>query len=382
MYATGYRGSCPPSSTTRKRRPHDRPPRPPAPRHAGTSNAKRSARLPPAIPTEVPMRRIGLVVVLAVGLTLPTLAAKAQETAKKAHVGVLLLTPRAGAGGTYIEALRGGLRELGYVEGKNLLLEIRSAEGRPDRLPGLAAEILGTRPDVLVTAGSEAILTLKRATDVIPIIMATVMDPVALGITPNLAKPGGNLTGLAILSLELTSKRLQLLKEAFPRLSRVAVLWNPDNPGNALALKEVETAAQALGLSWQGFAVQRPEKLVGAFEAVVGAQCNGILAIEDSVLFSHLSRIVESAARSRLPAMYAFRQFADAGGLMSYGPNTPDSFRRAAVYVHKILKGAKPADLPIEQPTKFELLINLKTAKALGLTVTQSILARADEVIE
>ena len=328
------------------------------------------------------MRVIGLAVVLALSLTLPTLAAEAQETANKAHVGVLLLTPRAGAGGTYIEALRGGLRELGYVEGKNLLLEIRSAEGRPDRLPRLAAEILGTRPDVLVTAGSEAILTLKRATDVVPIVMATVMDPVALGITTSLAKPGGNLTGLAILSLELTSKRLQLLKEAFPRLSRVAVLWNPDNPGNALVLKEVETAAQALGLRWQGFAVQRPDKLVEAFEAVVGAQCNGILAIEDSVLFSHLSRIVESAAQSRLPAMYAFRQFADAGGLMSYGPNTPDSFRRAAVYVHKILKGAKPADLPIEQPTKFELVINLKTAKALGLTIPQSLLLRADEIIQ
>ena len=328
------------------------------------------------------MRLIGLVVVLALSLTLPTLAAEAQETANKAHVGVLLLTPRAGAGGTYIEALRGGLRELGYVEGQNLLLEIRSAEGRPDRLPRLAAEILATRPDVLVTAGSEAILTLKRATDVVPIVMATVMDPVALGITPSLAKPGGNLTGLAILSLELASKRLQLLKEAFPRLSRVAVLWNPDNPGNALVLKEVEIAAQALGLRWQGFAVQRPDKLVEAFEAVVGAQCNGILAIEDSVLFSHLSRIVESAARSRLPAMYAFRQFADAGGLMSYGPNTPDSFRRAAVYVHKILKGAKPADLPIEQPTKFELVINMKTAKALGLTIPQSILIRADEIIQ
>ena len=328
------------------------------------------------------MRLIGLVVVLALSLALPTLAAEAQETANKAHVGVLLLTPRAGAGGAYIEALRGGLRELGYVEGQNLLLEIRSAEGRPDRLPRLAAEILGTRPDVLVTAGSEAILTLKRATDVVPIVMATVMDPVALGITPSLAKPGGNLTGLAILSLELTSKRLQLLKEAFPRLSRVAVLWNPDNPGNALVLKEVEIAAQALGLRWQGFAVQRPDKLVEAFEAVVGAQCNGILAIEDSVLFSHLSRIVESAARSRLPAMYAFRQFADAGGLMSYGPNTPDSFRRAAVYVHKILKGAKPADLPVEQPTKFEFVINMKTAKALGLTIPQTLLQRADQIIE
>jgi ABC-type uncharacterized transport system substrate-binding protein len=328
------------------------------------------------------MQLIGLAVVLALSLTLPTLTASTQETAKKAHVGVLLLTPRAGAGGTYIEALRGGLRELGYIEGQNLLLEIRSAEGRPDRLPGLAAEILNTRPDVLVTAGSEAILTLKRATTVVPIIMATVMDPVVLGITPSLAKPGGNLTGLAILSPELTSKRLQLLKEAFPQLSRVAVLWNPDNPGNALVLKEVETAARALGLRWQGFAVQRPDKIVGAFEAVVGARCNGVLAIEDSVLFSHLTRIVESAARSRLPAMYAFRQFADAGGLMSYGPNTPDSFRRAAVYVDKILKGAKPADLPVEQPTKFELVINLKTAKALGVKIPQSVLLRADQVIE
>src|SRR6266446_4088288 len=328
------------------------------------------------------MRLIGLAVILTLSLVLVALAAEAQETANKAHVGVLLLTPRAGAGGTYIEALRGGLRELGYVEGQNLLLEIRSAEGRPDRLPRLAAEILGTRPDVLVTAGSEAILTLKRATDVVPIVMATVMDPVALGITPSLAKPGGNLTGLAILSLELTSKRLQLLKEAFPRLSRVAVLWNPDNPGNALVLKEVETASQTLGLRWQGVAVRRPGELASAFEAIVSAQSNGILAIEDSMLLSYRSRILESVARIRLPAMYAFRQFVDAGGLMSYGPNIPDSFRRAAVYIDKILKGAKPADLPIEQPTKFELVINLKTARALGLTIPPSVLGRADQVIE
>ena len=325
---------------------------------------------------------IGLAVMLVLSLTLPMLAAEAQENAKKARVGVLLLTPRAGAGGTYIEALRGGLRGLGYVEGQNLLLEIRSAEGRPDRLPGLATEILSTQPDVLVTAGSEAILTLKRATSVVPIIMATVMDPVALGIAPSLAKPGGNLTGLAILSLELTSKRLQLLREAVPQLSRVGVLWNPDNPGNALVLKEVQTAAQALGLRWQAFAAQGPDKIAVAFEAIVGAQCNGILAIEDSVLFSHLTRIVEFASRHRLPAMYAFRQFADAGGLMSYGPNTPDSFRRAAVYVDKILRGAKPGDLPIEQPTKFELVINVKTAKALRLTIPQTLLQRADQVIE
>ena len=326
------------------------------------------------------MRLIGLAVVLTLSLTVASLAAEAQS-GKKARIGVLMLPPRAGAGGTYIQALREGLHEFGYVEGQNLLLEIRWAEGRPDLLPGLAAELLSTRPDVLVTSGSEAILTLKRATGVVPIIMATVMDPVALGIAASLARPGGNLTGLAILSLELTSKRLQLLKEVVPRLSRVAVLWNPANPGNVLLLREVETASQTLGLRWQAVAVRRPDELAGAFEAI-GAESNGILVLEDSMLVSHRSRIVESVSRTRLPAMYAFRQFVDAGGLMSYGPNIPDSFRRAAVYVDKILKGAKPAELPVEQPTTFELVINMKTARTLGLTIPQTLLLRADQVIE
>jgi putative ABC transport system substrate-binding protein len=310
------------------------------------------------------------------------LAGEAQTAEKKARIGVLLLPPRAGAGGTYVQAFRESLRELGYVEGHNLLLEIRWAEGRPELLPGLAAELLSTGPDVLVTSGSESILTLKRVTGVVPIVMATVMDPVALGIATSLAQPGSNLTGLAILSLELTSKRLQLLKETVPRLSRVAVLWNSANPGNVLQLREVETASQALGLRWQGVAVRGPDELAGAFEAVVGAQSNGILVVEDSMLVSHRSRILESVARTRLPAMYAFRQFVEAGGLMSYGPNIPDSFRRSAVYIDKILKGANPADLPVEQPTKFELVINLKTAKALGRTIPQSVLLRADEVIQ
>lgn len=319
------------------------------------------------------------------GLTLGTLAlplAAEGQAGKKARIGVLMLPPRAGAGGTYIQAFREGLGELGYVEGQNLLLEIRWAEGKSDLLQGLAAELLTTRPDVLVTSGSEAILTLKRATAVVPIIMATVMDPVALGITASLAQPGGNLTGLAILSPELTAKRLQLLKEVVPRLARVAVLWNPANPGNALMLREVETASQILGVRWQEVAVRGPDDLAGAFNAILGAQSNGILAIEDSMLVSHRSRIVESVARTRLPAMYAFRQFVDAGGLMSYGPDIPNSFRRAAAYVDKILKGAKPADLPVEQPTKFELVINMKTAKALGLTIPQSILTRADVIIQ
>jgi ABC-type uncharacterized transport system substrate-binding protein len=325
--------------------------------------------------------RAALTVVLALGLLAAPLA-EAQESGKKARIGVLLLPPRNGLGDTYIQALRQGLSELGYVEGQNMRLEIRSAEGKPDRLAGLAAEILATRPDVLVTSGTEAILTLKRATSVVPIVMATVIDPVGLGIAASLARPKGNLSGLAIMSVELTSKRLQLLKEAVPRLSRVAVLWNRANPGNVLQLKEVATASQILGLRWHDAGVRGPDELAGAFEAIAGAKANGILAIEDSMLGSYRARIVESVARARLPAIYAFREFVDAGGLMSYGPNFPDSFRRSAVYVDKILKGAKPADLPIEQPTKFELVINLKTAKTLGLRIPQTLLQRADQVID
>ena len=332
-------------------------------------------------PDPAPIHRRTFLGGLGLSVLATPLAAEAQA-GKKARIGVLMLPPRAGAGGTYIQAFREGLGDLGYVEGQNLLLEIRWAEGKSDLLQGLAAELLTTRPDVLVTSGSEAILTLKRATGVVPIIMATVMDPVALGIAASLAQPGGNLTGLAILSPELTAKRLQLLKEVVPRLARVAVLWNPANPGNALMLREVETASQILGVRWQEVAVRGPDDLAGAFNAILGAQSNGILAIEDSMLVSHRSRIVESVARTRLPAMYAFRQFVDAGGLMSYGPDIPDSFRRAAAYVDKILRGAKPADLPVEQPTKFELVINLKTAKALGITIPQSVLIRADQIIE
>src|SRR2546427_3647452 len=241
---------------------------------------------------------IPLAVVLSLGLILAPLAAEAQSAGKMPRIGVLMLPPRAGAGGTYIQALREGLGELGYVEKQNLVLEIRWAEGKPDLLRGLAAELLSTRPDVLVTSGSEAILTLRRATDVVPIIMATVMDPVALGIVASIAHPGGNLTGLAILSLELTSKRLQLLKETFPRLSRVAVLWYPANPGNVLMLREVETACQTLGLRWHGVAVRGPDELASAFEAILGTQSNGILAIEDSMLVSHRSRIVETGPRT------------------------------------------------------------------------------------
>ena len=328
------------------------------------------------------MDRRTFVGTLAGGLLAAPLAVEAQPAGKKVHVGVLMLPPRAGAGGTYIAALREGLRELGYVEGKNLLLEIRWAEGRPDLLPGLAEELLSTRPDVLVASGTESILTLKRATRVVPIIMATVMDPVGLGVAASLAKPGGNLTGLGILSLELTSKRLQLLKEAVPRLSRIAVLWNSANHGNALMLREVEAASQTLGLRAQAVAVRRPDELAAAFEAIVSTQSNGILVIEDSMLVSHGPRIVTFVARTRLPAIYAFRRFVDAGGLMSYGPNLPDSFRRAATYIDRILKGTKPAELPIEQPTKFEFVINLKTAQALGLTIPPSLLQRADQVIE
>jgi putative tryptophan/tyrosine transport system substrate-binding protein len=338
--------------------------------------------LPVGVVARGPRRGWALAVVLILSLLAAPLAGQAQPAGKKARVGVLLLPPRAGAGGTYIQALREGLRNLGYVEGQNLVIEIRSAEGNPELLPRLGAELLKTRPQVLITSGTEGILTLKRATATVPIVMATVMDPMALGVAASLSQPGGNLTGLAILSHELTSKRLQLFKEAVPRLSRVAVLFNPANQANAAMLREVENAAPTLGLRWQNVGVRRAEELAGAFETIRASQANGLLVIEDSVLVSHRARIVESVARLQLPAMYAFRQFVDAGGLMSYGPDLPASFRRAAIYVDKILKGANPGELPIEQPTRFELVVNQKTAKALGLTIPPSVLLRANQVVE
>ena len=279
-------------------------------------------------------------------------------------------------------AFRQRLRELGYVDGQNIAFEVRSAEGRAERLPDLAADLVRLKVDVIVAGGTPAPLAAKRATTAIPIVMASAGDPVGSGLVASLARPGGNVTGLSLLVPELGGKRLQLLKEVVPGVSRVAVLWNAANPYPVLVWRQTEAAARALGVHLQSLDVRGPDDLEGAFAAATRGRAGALITVEDPLTFGQRKRIVDFAARARLPAMYGFREFVDAGGLMSYAASLADLSRRAATYVDKILKGAKPADLPVEQPTKFELVINLKTAKALGLTIPPSVLIRADQVIQ
>ena len=280
-------------------------------------------------------------------------------------------------------AFRQGLRELGWIEGQNLVIEHRFAEGRAERFPDLAAALVRLRVDVIVTSSGEpAILAAKRATTTTPIVMAISGDPVETGLVASLARPGGNVTGLTILATEVAGKRLELLKEAVPRASRVAVLWNAAYPGKAFELRETQAAARVLGVSLWPVEVREPNDLPGAFSAIARAGPDALITFADPLTNTERRRIVDFAVRNRLPMISAVRPFADEGGLMTYGPNIADMCRRAATYVDKILKGAKPADLPVEQPTKFDLVINLKTAKALGLTIPPSVLLRADRVIE
>ena len=306
------------------------------------------------------------------------LAAGAQQSGKIATIGVL----RPGSPpDTGVEALLRGLLELGYVEGQNIAIELRYAEGKSGRLAALAAELVQRRVDVLVAMGGTPVaLAAKRATTRIPIVMTNVADPVETGLVANLARPSGNITGLATLSPELSGKRLELLKEGVPGLSRVVVLWNPTNPSAALQRKETEAAAGALGLRVQVLEARGPDAFENAFRAARDA--GAVLPLGDPAFTTHRAQLTELAARSRLPAMYVSREFVEAGGLMSYGVSLPSLFQRSAYFVDRILKGAKPADLPVEQPTKFELVINQKTAKALGLTIPASVLARADEIIQ
>jgi putative tryptophan/tyrosine transport system substrate-binding protein len=277
-------------------------------------------------------------------------------------------------------AFRQGLRELGYVEGQNVLIEYRYADGKLDRLPQLVGELLANKVDLIVAQAPAAVRTAKKSTSTIPIVMAHGGDPVAQGFVASLARPGGNVTGLSNFSAELGGKRLELLREAFPKASPVGVIWNPDAPGPVLSFKELEIAAKTLNVPLQSFQVRGPNEFEGAFQAA-RERAGSLIVIQDIVTVTHLKRIVELSAKHRLPAIYMEKEWAEAGGLMSYGVNQSDLHRRAATYVDKILKGAKPADLPIEQPTKFELIINLKTAKQIGLTVPPNILARADRVI-
>ena len=327
------------------------------------------------------MRRLGLIVTLALGFLSAPLAPDAQQPGKVHRIGILWPTSLS-AGQPRLEAFRQGLRELGYVEGQNIAIEVRSAEGKVERLPGLAAKLVRLKVDVIVAAGTQAALAAKQATSTIPIVMAAVGDPVATGLVASLARPGGNLTGPSLMLPELIGKQLELLKEVVPKVSRVAVLWNSANPLGPPQMREAEGAARALRVRLQLLDVRDPNDFDTAFAAMTKERAGALLVIPDVVFVTHRARVADLAAKSRLPAVYWTRELVEAGGLMAYGANIPDMYRRAATYVDKILKGTKPGDLPIEQPTRFELVINLKTAKALGLTIPQSVLLRADEVIQ
>ena len=277
---------------------------------------------------------------------------------------------------------RQGLRDLGYVENQNIAIEYRPAESRVDRLTQAARELVSLPVDVIVVGGSPAARAARQATSTIPIVMISIGDPVRAGFADSLARPGGNMTGYSEFAPDLIGKRLQILKECFPALARVAFLWNPDNDSNLVYLEELITAVPALGLQLISVPIRTEDQFEGAFTAMMRRMPNAAVTTGDPLLHRHASQIVDFAAKNRLPSIYQSRDYVTAGGLMSYGVNLPNLFRRAAFYVHRILQGEKPADLPIEQPTHFELAVNLKTAKALGLTIPETLLATADEVIQ
>jgi putative ABC transport system substrate-binding protein len=321
---------------------------------------------------------------IAAGAFLATpFAAEAQQPAKIARIGFLAVDLAGNPRGP--EAFRQGLRDLGYVEGRNVVIEYRDAEGKFERLPALAAELVALKVDVIYAPTVLASLAAKQATRTLPIVLSGVADPVTDGLVTSLARPGGNVTGLSNLAPELVGKRLELLKHAVPEVSRVGVLWQPGGGGERTdkdMLKAVEVAARALGVRLQFVEARGPADLDRAFSDMTKARADALLVLPYIMFFYERRRLVDLAAKNRLPAMYSSRQYVDDGGLMAYGANLVDLSRRAATYVDKILKGAKPGDLPVEQPTKFELVINLKTAKGLGLTIPQSVLTRADEVIQ
>ncbi len=313
-------------------------------------------------------------------LLAPGIRAEAQQPAKVPRIGFELDTP-ASALMARTEAFRQGLRELGYEEGKNIVIEWRFAEGKFDRLPELAAELVRLKVDVIVSPGPTLTRVVKEATSTIPIVMAQDTDPVGSGFVASLAHPGGNITGLSALAPEMSGKQLELLKEIVPRLSRVTIIGNSANPGDAQALRETVLAAGAYEIYLRYLDVQDPKGIETTFRAATKGRADAVLLLGNPILNAHRKQIVDLAAKHRLPATYARPEFIDAGGLMYYGTNYNDLYRRAATYVDKILKGAKPADLPVEQPTKFEFIINLKAAKQIGLTIPHKVLARADRII-
>jgi putative ABC transport system substrate-binding protein len=327
-------------------------------------------------------KKIGLVAFASLILACVHLA-EAQQPAKIPRIGYISGTGNPSNPGPYVEALRQGLKDLGHIDGKNVVVEYRGAEGKPDRYSSLVNELVQLKVDVLVVPTLPAILAARQATKTIPIVMVTNSEPVAAGLVDSLARPGGNITGLSTLAQDLSGKRLELLTEVVPRLSRVAVLRIADSQNSAIAFKEYEATARALKIQLQSIGVQGPNPdLEGAFQGAAKGRNNAIITITASNLLIQQKRIADLAIANRLPSMYHGSTWVESGGLMSYSTDDLAIYRRAATYVDKILKGTKPADLPIEQPTKFEFVINLKTAKALNLTIPQSVLFRADRVIK
>jgi putative tryptophan/tyrosine transport system substrate-binding protein len=328
------------------------------------------------------MKAIALLMSLVLSLLVAPLAVEAQPATHVYRIGYLLGATREQE--PFVEAFLEGMRVLGYVEGQHFVMEYRGAEGQYERLPALAAELVRLKVDVLLAVFTPVALAAKDATTTIPIVMMGTGDPVGNGLVASLARPGGNVTGVSVLSPDLVGKQLEFLKEVFSTVSRVALLWNPDNPVHPPTVRAAEVAAQALGVQLHLVEARGPDAFDGAFAAMTKASAGALLVLGDAVFFQHRSRLAELAATSRLPTMHNVqcRAFVEAGGLLCYGASLLEQWRRAATYVDKILKGAKPGDLPVEQPTTFELVINLKTAKVLGITMPPSLLLLADEVIQ
>ncbi len=327
-------------------------------------------------------RRDTIAALLALGAAKWPLASFAQQPGKVWRVGFLALRRIGPLDSDFFGEFPRGMRELGYIEGKNLVIEWRSAEGEVERLPKVAAELVRLKVDVIVPAGAQAVRAAQKATITIPIVMGTAGDPVGSGFVKSLARPGGNITGLSDIAGDLGSKLLDLLLGAIPKLSHVAVLVNPDNSSHSPILKSIQAAAPSAGVKIIPVAARTPREIEEAFSVMVQENAKAVIAAADAIFNQQVRQIVDLAAKHRLPSISGYPQYAEAGGLMNYGPDFADNFRRAATYVDKIFKGAKPGDLPVEQSTRFELAVNLKTAKALGLTIPPAVLLRADRVIE
>jgi putative ABC transport system substrate-binding protein len=326
------------------------------------------------------MRKSLRLLLIFVALLVGPAKADAQQPAKIPRIG-FLGNSTADLEANLIGPFREGLRDLGYVEGKNIVIEWRWAEGKYERFPALIAELIGSKVDLIVTAGTPATIALKKATTTLPLVMIAVGDPVGTGLIASFAHPGGNLTGLTSISPELDGKRLELLREVVPKISHVAVLWNPTSPLQVVAERETQTAAQAMKIKVLSLGVQAEEELDKAFAAILKERPGALLVLADRLFLHHRARIMDFATKHHLPGVHAYVELVEAGGLMSYGPSYAGMHRRAAYFVDRILKGTKPADLPVEAPAKFELVVNLKAAKQIGLTIPQSVLFRADKVI-